>query len=94
MACLINRSPSTISHEVRRNLALCGRYLVRADQQQMSARCQVCRPKRKLLPGSERFELVTHMLSERLSPAQIAGKLRSRTDPAAEMPTSAAKRSI
>jgi hypothetical protein len=27
----------------------------------MQARRQVCRPMRKLLPGSERFELVTHM---------------------------------
>jgi regulator of replication initiation timing len=31
---------------------------------------------RKLLPGSERFELVAHMLRERLSPEQVAGKLR------------------
>lgn len=29
---------------------------------------------RKLLPGSERFELVVHMLREHLSPEQIAGK--------------------
>ena len=36
---------------------------------------------RKLLPGSERFELVTHMLRERLSPEQIAGKLRSMNIP-------------
>lgn len=50
-------------------------------QQQMQARRQRCRPKRKLLPGSERFELVTHMLRERLSPEQIAGKLRSMNIP-------------
>jgi IS30 family transposase len=36
---------------------------------------------RKLLPGSERFELVAHMLRERLSPEQIAGKLRSMNIP-------------
>src|SRR3546814_16693249 len=36
---------------------------------------------RKLLPGSERFELVTHMLRERLSPEQIAGTLRSMNIP-------------
>ena len=34
----------------------------------MQARRQVCRPKRKLLRGGERFELVAHMLRERLSP--------------------------
>jgi IS30 family transposase len=43
----------------------------------MRARRQVCRPKRKLLLGSEHFELVSHMLRERLFPEQIAGKLRS-----------------
>ena len=36
---------------------------------------------RKLLPGSERFELVAHMLRKRLSPEQIAGKLRSMNIP-------------
>ena len=41
----------------------------------------MCRPKRKLLPGGERFELVAHMLRERLSPEQIAGKLRSMNIP-------------
>ena len=48
---------------------------------EMQARRQVCRPMRKLLPGSERFELVAHMLRERLSPEQIAGKLRSMNIP-------------
>lgn len=47
----------------------------------MQARRQRCRPKRKLLPGSERFELVAHMLRERLSPEQIAGKLRHMNIP-------------
>ncbi|AAP44211.1 hypothetical protein HK44_029635 (plasmid) [Pseudomonas fluorescens HK44] len=36
---------------------------------------------RKLFPGSERFELVAHILSERLSPEQIADKLRSMNIP-------------
>jgi hypothetical protein len=35
----------------------------------------------KLLPGSKRFQLVAHMLRERLSPEQIAGKLRSMNIP-------------
>ncbi|HCL3539084.1 TPA: helix-turn-helix domain-containing protein, partial [Pseudomonas aeruginosa] len=65
IACLINRSPSTISRELRRNRDVCGGYSAHAAQQQMQARRQVCRPKRKLLPGGERFELVAHMLRER-----------------------------
>ena len=81
IACLINRSPSTISRELRRNRDACGGYSARVAQQQMQARRQVCRPKQKLLPGSERFELVAHMLRERLSPEQIAGKLRSMNMP-------------
>lgn len=81
IACLINRSPSTISRELRRNRDVCGGYSAHAAQQQMQARRQVCRPKRKLLRGGERFELVAHMLRERLSPEQIAGKLRSMNIP-------------
>ena len=81
IARLINRSPSTISRELRRNRDACGGYSARVAQQQMQARRQVCRPKQKLLPGSERFELVAHMLRERLSPEQIAGKLRSMNIP-------------
>ncbi|WP_155736353.1 helix-turn-helix domain-containing protein, partial [Stutzerimonas frequens] len=77
IARLINRSPSTISRELRRNQDGIGAYAARSAQQQMRIRRQACRPKRKLLPGSERFELVVHMLRERLSPEQIAGKLRS-----------------
>ena len=81
IARLIERSPSTISRELRRNREGCGRYSARAAQQQMQARRQTCRPMRKLLPGSERFELVAYMLRERLSPEQIAGKLRSMNIP-------------
>ncbi|MEW2895625.1 helix-turn-helix domain-containing protein, partial [Stenotrophomonas maltophilia] len=51
IACLINRSPSTISRELRRNRGACGGYSARLAQQQMQARRQVCRPMRKLLPG-------------------------------------------
>ena len=78
---MITRSPSTISRELRRNRDVCGGYSARMAQQQMQARRQRCRPKRKLLPSSERFQLVAHMLRERLSPEQIAGKLRSMNIP-------------
>ncbi|MNJ40384.1 hypothetical protein D3C81_1073400 [compost metagenome] len=75
--CLITRSPSTFSRELRPNRDTCGGYSARLAQQQMQARRQVCRPMQKLLPGRERFKLVAHMLRERLSPEQIVGKLRS-----------------
>jgi transposase, IS30 family len=81
IAGLINRSPSTLSRETRRNRAPGGSYSACSAQQQMQARRQVCRPQRKLPQGSERFELVVHMLRERLSPEQIAGKLRSMNIP-------------
>ena len=81
IARLIDRSPSTISRELKRNRGSSGAYSARCAQQQMNIRRQVCRPKRKLVPGSERFELVAHMLRKRLSPEQIAGKLRSMTIP-------------
>ncbi|POA72506.1 IS30 family transposase [Pseudomonas sp. DP16D-R1] len=81
IARLIERSPSIISRELRRNREVCGSYSARAAQQQMQARRQTCRPMRKLLPGSERFELVAHMLRERLSPEQIAGKVCSMNIP-------------
>jgi len=81
IARLINRAPSTVSRELRRNREAGSSYSVRTAQQRMRVRRSNCRPKRKLLPGSERFELVVHMLRERLSPEQIAGKLRSMNIP-------------
>lgn len=81
IAHLINRSPSTISRELRRNRDAYGGYSARSAQWRMRCRRQVCRPTRKLMPGTKRFELVTHMLRESLSPGQIAGKLRSMNMP-------------
>lgn len=81
IALLIERSPSTISRELRRNRESCGNYSAHTAQHYKRVRRQPCRPKRKLLQGSERFDLVTHMLRGRLSPEQIAGKLRSMNIP-------------
>ena len=53
IACLVNRSPSTISRELRRNRQACGTYSAHGAQQQMQRRRQACRPRSKLLPGSE-----------------------------------------
>lgn len=72
----LNRSPSTISREVRRNRGPDGSYTASVAQQQMKERRQVCRPERKLKHDSELFELVTEMLRDGYSPEQIAGNLR------------------
>ena len=77
IARLLNRSPSTISREIRRNRTAHGHYVTHEAQQSMSARRQACRRHRKLVPGNQLFELVAYLLRKRFSPEQIAGKLRS-----------------
>lgn len=81
LASLLKRAPSTISREIRRNRVTGNDYSVYVAQQQMQVRRRSCRPKRKLSHDGERFELVTHLLRERLSPEQIAGKLRNMKTP-------------
>ena len=81
LASLLKRAPSTISREIRRNRVMGDHYSAHVAQQQMQVRRRSCRPKRKLSPDNERFELVTHLLRERLSPEQIAGKLRNMKIP-------------
>src|SRR5690554_6896571 len=73
----ISRSPSTVSREIRRNSDNNGAYTVSTAQVQMRTRRIVCRPKRKLLPDSELFDLVKKMLREHFSPEQITDNLRS-----------------
>jgi IS30 family transposase len=76
IARMLGRSPSTISRELRRNRSLNGGYVAHVAQTHTRERRKVCRPARKLVMGNERFELVLHLLRERFSPEQIAGKLR------------------
>lgn len=52
-------------------------YATHSAQAAMHERRIVCRPAKKLVVGNERFELVAHLLRERFSPEQIAGKLRA-----------------
>lgn len=84
IAHMLRRSPSTVSREVRRNQTQSGAYCAHSAQTHRCARRMVCRPKRKLLLGSDRFELVIHMLRNRLSPEQIAGKLKRMMTPSFE----------
>ena len=77
IARILGRSPSTISRELRRNRSLGAGYAAHSAQACTRERRKVCRPVKKLVMGNERFELVSHLLRERFSPEQIAGKLRA-----------------
>ena len=73
---MLGRSPSTSGRELRCNQSLNGTYVAHVAQTHTRERRKACRPVRKLVPGNERVELVLHLLRERFSPEQIAGKLR------------------
>ena len=77
IARLIGRSPSTISREIKRNSNSTGQYIAPQAQQSRCRNRLLCRPKKKLTPESELFELVAYMLRHKFSPDQIAGKLRT-----------------
>ncbi|THG67873.1 IS30 family transposase, partial [Pseudomonas sp. A-1] len=81
IARMLNRSPSTISREIRRNRSTQGDYITQHAQRAMRERRMSCRPRQKLVPGNELFELVVHLLRKRFSPEQIAGKLRAMEFP-------------
>jgi IS30 family transposase len=81
IARMLGRSPSTISRELRRNTTASPRYSACDAQQHMRHRRTACRPLRKLVPGSELFDLVVHLLRKRFSPQQIAGKLSAMEFP-------------
>lgn len=78
---MLDRSPSTISRELRRNSSEANYYRASQAQQHMRQRRTACRPQRKLLPDSELFDLVVHLPRKRFSPQQIAGKLRDMKFP-------------
>ncbi len=84
IARMLNRSPSTISREIRRNRDACGAYATQHAQQAMRERRLPCRPRQKLVPGNELFELVAYLLRQCFSPEQIAGKLGAMKSPSFE----------
>lgn len=78
---LLGRDPGTISRELRRNISCSPspgsqEYQASVADGKAKARRLVCRPREKLTPGSELFEVVVEMLRDRFSPEHIAGKLR------------------
>lgn len=84
IARILNRSPSTISRELRRNAAVASPYSASQAHRKMRQRRTVCRPARKLELGTELFDLVVYLLRQRFSPQQIAGKLRRMEFPKLE----------
>lgn len=70
-ARMLDRSPSTISREVRRNTVPGGTYQVATAQSLMRQRRVVCRPAKKLLPDSELFELVVDLLRRYFLPSRL-----------------------
>jgi IS30 family transposase len=53
IARMLNRSPSTISREIRRKRRAGGEYTAPHAQRAMHARRIPCRPRRKLVPGNK-----------------------------------------
>jgi IS30 family transposase len=73
IAAALGRSPSTISREVGRN-QVGGRYLPSIANEQARLRARRWRPRK--LDGLALRHQVRSMLADRLSPEQIAGRLR------------------
>lgn len=71
MARHLNRSPATISRELRRN-SVQGHYGGSVAHQSCQRRRQQARPMRKLHPDSILFGVMRHLLRLRWSPEQIA----------------------
>jgi len=63
IARMLNRSPSTISRELRRDAAAASSYSANQAHQRMRQRRVVCRPSLRLEPGTELFVLVNLFFS-------------------------------
>ena len=80
LARLMNRSPSTVSREIRRIRNAHGEFVADDAQRLMHTRRVVCRPAKRLVPGNELFELVAHLLrrldvTTRVEAAALAGRV-------------------
>jgi len=76
IAAVLQRSPATLSRELRRN-GSAGGYASAPAQREHEARRLHARPARKLRPESVLWSVVTHLLGWLWSPQQIARTLRS-----------------
>ncbi len=73
----LNRSHSAIVREINRN-SQDSSYQACEAQTQRTKRRQPCRPKKKLSPNSELFQLIIDMLRQYFSPEQISGYLKEQ----------------
>lgn len=76
IAAVLDRSPATLSRELRRN-AKAGEYSSSAAQAASAGRRVASRPAPRLDPHGPLWPLVTHMLGWLWSPQQIARTLRA-----------------
>jgi IS30 family transposase len=86
IAAALDRAPSTITREIKRNGGM-ERY--RAEPAEQAAWCRAKRPKPCLLESNEPLrELITQQLQQNWSPQQISQWLRSGPDNTADMQVS------
>ena len=77
IASELNRSPSTLSRELRRRAVEGQPYDAEAaGLAARSARLR-CRPRRKLVEGTDLYDVVVDMLRNKWSPQQISGTLKA-----------------
>lgn len=79
ITCLIDRSLSTISQEIRRNQLYDERYEGQKAQINRLARRAASRPVKKIDQGNELLKLVVLMLLHKFSLQQLADNLRRMT---------------
>ena len=75
IALELDRAPSTISREIRRNRGIDGKY--RPHQAERHARLRACRPRTRRIAGDTVLaDAVGRLLGQRWSPEQVAHELR------------------
>jgi len=73
----LNRSPSTLSRELRRHVVDGQPYDAEAAALSSRSARLLCRPKHKLVEGTDLHDIVLDMLRNRWSPQQISGTLKA-----------------
>ena len=73
IAIELSRSPSTLSRELRRRTVEGRPYDAEAAGLAARSARSLCRPRRKLIEGTDLHEVVVDMLRNKWSPQQISG---------------------
>ena len=77
IASELNRSPSTLSRELQRRTVEGRPYDAEAAGLAARSARLLCRPRRKLVEGTDLHEVVVDMLRNKWSPQQISGTLKA-----------------